>query len=156
MKKHTSFHRIFPALSSCALLGLLAAVPACSSTDNGTADSGAGGAAPPTFTEVYTTVLAPLCSGCHVGGAAASGNLDMSTQTLAYTNLVGKAAMGPLCVSSNATRVVANQPSQSLIINKLTMMTPLCGSQMPLGGGMLTTAQIALVTDWITDGALNN
>ena len=81
----------------------------------------------------------------------------MSTQALAYMTLVGKPAMGTLCLSSTELRVMPNQPTQSLIIAKVTATALPCGrSRCPLGGTMLTTAQVALISDWIADGALNN
>ncbi len=136
-------------------MGLLAAPTACSSSTGDTPNPD-GGAAAPTFTEVYTSVIAASsCVGCH-NATVNAGNLDMSTQALAYMNLVGKAASGPLCASSGEERVVISQPSQSLLVSKISATTPLCGAEMPQGGPFLSATQVALVTDWIAAGAPND
>jgi hypothetical protein len=73
-----------------------------SSTDGGSPASDAGqttggdGGIDATFTAVYTTIIAPTCSSHH-SGATAAGALDLSSQAVAYTNLVGVHAAGGAC-----------------------------------------------------------
>jgi hypothetical protein len=120
------------------------------------ADTGTGTSAA-TFTEVYSQIIGPICSGCHGDGTgASSGKLVMDTQADAYTALVGVAAAGAGCASSGETRVVAGDSASSLIWQKVSMTKPPCGSQMPLGGTPLSSAEVQLIADWIDDGAQNN
>jgi hypothetical protein len=155
VKRNTSFNRTTPIASCCALVGLLVAASACSSsTDNGTTDGGAAGGTA-TFTEVYTTIISPNCLGCHDSGTKA-GNLDMSTQSVAFMNLVGVPASGPSCLTVNEDRVTAGSPSQSVFYSKISASMPVCGNEMPLGGPFVSAADVTLVSEWITDGALNN
>jgi len=112
-------------------------------------------AAPATFSEVYATILQPTCSECHAPGGIGSFQ-DFSSQSNAYAALVGVKASGPSCGSSDETRVVAGNASQSLLFQKVSETNPPCGSQMPLGGPPLSSAQMTLLEDWITNGALND
>ncbi len=50
----------------------------------------------PTFTNVYASIIARRCIGCHRpgSGGVTVGMLDLSSQSVAYTNLVGVAAQG--------------------------------------------------------------
>lgn len=114
-----------------------------------------GGMVDPTFTNVYSTVLRPSCASlaCHGSvGAPRSGMLDLSTPALAYAALVGTAASGATC----GTRVVAGHPEMSYLMAKLQgTQSVACGDPMPIGAP-LASAQIQLVSDWITAGAMNN
>lgn len=128
------------------------------SSSAGGADTGSIGddaAAPPTFTEIYVTILEPTCSVCHKPGGIGAFQ-DFSSQSSAYTALVGVKASGPSCGSSGETRVLAGNPSQSLLFQKVSEANPPCGSQMPLGGPPLSSAQVTLIEGWINDGALND
>jgi hypothetical protein len=110
-----------------------------------------------TFTEVYSQIIngPPGCNGCHTPPAP-TGNLDMSTQAIAYTNLVGKPpTSAPLCASETSLKLVdPGNACNSLIYLKVT--GPPCGSQMPLGGTPLTPAQYDLIGTWINAGAKND
>jgi hypothetical protein len=90
------------------------------------------------------------CSGCHASAGAAA-NLDLSSQSTAYANLVGVKASGPSCGSTGEFRVVAGSAGQSLLYNKING-TQDCGNQMITGG----PNDVALVQSWINDGAQNN
>ena len=140
--------------SKYILLGAacLVAVVACGSSND---DTG-GGTPNVTFTEVYTQILGPTCSSHHSGGDP-SGNLDMSSQSLAYQNLAGVAASGPSCGGEDPvpTRVVAYDNAASLLWQKVAGQQK-CGSRMPLGGPYLSAAQIELIAEWIDDGAQND
>jgi hypothetical protein len=130
----------------------LAAVLACGSNE----DNGGDVARNVTFTEVYTQILGPTCSSHH-SGAAPAGNLDMSSQSVAYQNLAGVAASGPSCGAEDPvpTRVVAYDYAGSLLWQKVAGQQK-CGSQMPLGGPYLSSAQVTLISSWIDDGAQND
>jgi hypothetical protein len=112
-------------------------------------------AAPATFTEIYATILQPTCSVCHKPGGIGAFQ-DFSSQSSAYAALAGVKASGPSCGSSGETRVVAGNASQSLLFQKVSEANPPCGSQMPLGGPPLSSAQVMLIEEWINAGALND
>lgn len=110
----------------------------------------------PTFTSVYTKVIAVSCVGCH--GPTHVTGLDMTTKTAAYGNLVGiKAGNGGAgsCNDGVRTRVVSGDASASLLFQKIAHTND-CGSGMPLGGAKLSKTKIALVQGWINAGASNN
>ena len=166
---------------SAVFLGAIAVTMGCSSsstssssgstssggTDAGesdsatTADTGGGGdsTVAATFTEVYTTVITAKCAPCHTTAAGigvSSGMLDMTTQAVAYTNLVGTPASGSAC-GGKGTRVVADQPDMSIMYLKVSLDDPTpCGGKMPLGGPALSQAQADLIESWINGGAKND
>jgi hypothetical protein len=85
------------------------------------------------------------CSGCHGG----SGGLTITTGA-SYNNLVNVFAQSS-CTSLK--RVLPFDADNSVLYKKVSGNT--CGSQMPLGGA-LSTSDIALIRDWINQGANNN
>jgi hypothetical protein len=121
-------------------------------------DQGATG-----FTQVYSTIISKRCVPCHATGDAGPnpglffGKLDMSTEQLAYANLVGVKAMGVSCVMTGLTRVVPGSAQTSVLFGKvdapLTMHPTPCGDTMPDDGTNLTLAEVTLIQTWIDDGA---
>ena len=117
-------------------------------TDTGPRDAGRG------FGSVYP-IIQRACVGCH----GSSGGLNMSTEPLAYTNLVGAAgtgvsAMGSACGTSGLRRVTPGDALASLIYLKIRGGTaPPCGSAMPRGQPTLPAGDIATVRAWIEAGA---
>ena len=117
-------------------------------TDTGPRDAGSG------FAAVYP-IIQRACVGCH----GSSGALNMSTQTLAYTNLVGAggtgvAAMGGSCGASGLLRVTPGDSLASLLYLKIRGGTaPPCGSAMPRGLPTLPAGDIATIRNWIEAGA---
>jgi hypothetical protein len=132
-------------------------------------------AAPPaganSFTELYSTVIAPSCSSpfCHNNGVGIRySGLDMSSRVVAYWNLVDQPLAGPSCALMG-TRVVPFQPGASLMYEKVSRAMPPCGSQMPadptalltkgsavFSGTALSSDQQMLIYKWIEDGAQND
>jgi mono/diheme cytochrome c family protein len=110
-----------------------------------------------TFSQVYSTILMPDCAGCHAPGqgGVTSGNLDMSTMTNAYSNLVGVMAMGSACGSKMETRVVKGSSGTSLLYTKVAG-TQDCGSRMPDGQSALSATDIGTIKSWIDEGAPND
>ena len=149
------------AIGSAACIAVcLFGTLACSGGSHGApeADPGDIGDSAPataTFTEVYTTILGPVCSGCHTPGGDGSFQ-DFSSQSGAYVALVGVTASGPGCGSSGEQRVVAGNASQSLLFQKVSEANPPCGSRMPLGGQPLSGTQLTLIENWIKQGAQND
>jgi hypothetical protein len=90
------------------------------------------------------------CS-CHVPSSTGSapgiqlGGLDLSS-------LASLRAGG---FNSGATIVVASQPCDSVLYQKVYEAPPF-GSRMPLGGPFWSDAELALLHDWIAEGAADN
>ena len=132
------------------LVGGAALGTAVVATDAGTPDSGSPGQV--SFARDITKIFSDSCVSCHTG--TGSGGLDL-TAAVAYANLVGIASQ---CRAS-VKRVVAGDPSKSLLWLKTSDDAAKCGSAMPLGStGLKTTqpADFAKLEKWIQDGALNN
>jgi hypothetical protein len=133
------------------------------SADTGAADTGTGepppDAGPPTFSNLYATVFAQYGCTTHHSGASPAGGLDLSTKAKAYANLVSvksttPSGEKPACPAGD--RVVPGSASTSLLYLKVSEAAPPCGSEMPLNGPYLTTAEQTLIATWINDGAKNN
>jgi hypothetical protein len=136
----------------------------CGSSGNGSG----GDAGPPTFTEVYNSVMVPHgCNAHHKPGAKEDSFLDMSSQANAYKNLVGVVASGPSatapipgCGGSGLIRVVPNDAEKSLMYLKVSETKPPCGAQMPFGCptgfACLTSTETATIAAWINAGAKND
>jgi hypothetical protein len=104
------------------------------------------GALTPDLASIQSHVFTPICSVCHAGGSAPQGlHLDAAN---AYANLVG--------VPSNEVpallRVSPGNPDDSYIIQKLEGHAAV-GARMPFGGPYLDDATIAVISQWITNGA---
>jgi hypothetical protein len=143
-----------------SLFFLAALAPACSSSSSGapaTEDTGDAGATA-TFTQIYTDIISKQCVECHQPGqiGVTEGMLDMSTQSAAYTNLVGVAAAGAAC-GGKGTRVTAGDADKSIFYLKVSDDDPTpCGEKMPLGGPALSGAQSDEIEGWINAGANND
>lgn len=103
----------------------------------------------PNFSEIQANVFTPTCatSGCHDAGASAG--LDLRDGT-SYAMLVDI----PSSQDGNILRVAPNNPDASYLVQKLEG-TAATGQQMPPGGA-LAQAEIDVVRQWITDGALDD
>jgi hypothetical protein len=103
---------------------------------------------------IYATIIKVNTCTAHHSGATPSGNLNMATEAMAYTNLVGVKAAGPACAASGETRVVAGNAANSLLYQKVSMATPPCGGRMPLNGTPLSGVDQQAIADWIDQGAI--
>jgi hypothetical protein len=111
------------------------------------------------FATVYASIMMGKCATCHSMGAMGpahagfnTGKLDLSTETAAYTNLVGAMAMGNAC-KGKGTLVVKNDSATSILYSKL-MAKPTCGVTMPHAPAKpLVAADIATIKAWIDSGA---
>jgi hypothetical protein len=100
-----------------------------------------------TFESIQSHVFTPICTACHAGANAPLGlRLDA---TNSYGLLVGVAS----AESPGTLRVKPGDPGNSYIIQKLEGHAAV-GAQMPLGGPPLPSATIAMIRQWIIDGAL--
>lgn len=150
----------FPSAAACTNVTSQSVTVTCDTLD-------------PTFTNVYASIISQRCIGCHRpgGSGVVVGMLDMSTQTAAYSNLVGVNAQGVGAGTSGVTcasvtpalvRVTPSSSANSLIFNKthskLVGVNAPCGSPMPLpaAAAPLTAAEVDLIAAWIDAGAMNN
>ncbi len=111
--------------------------------------------APPaaTFTQIYNSIIAVRCNGCHSSSGHSSA-LDLSTKVNAYAALVGVDAAGVSCGSSGLKRIVAGNVAASLLHQKVSG-TQTCGASMPFGS-TLSLSDRDLVASWIAAGAKND
>ena len=114
----------------------------------------------PNFPSIWEKVLNQECAvSCHnpdAGGIFTSNQLDLSTEQIAYDSLVGVVAQGSQCASAAQTRVVASQPAESLLMQKLRGTEGVCGDPMPLGENGLEETTLSAIEEWIANGALRN
>lgn len=90
------------------------------------------------------------CTVCHISGGIADTIMHLNAEE-AFDALVGQ----PSVQDASLTRVVAGDSSTSLLFQKVSSDSPPVGDRMPLGGA-LSDADIALIRDWIDQGAENN
>jgi hypothetical protein len=170
--------------SSLLVLTALVSFNGCSSDSKPatTVAKEAGAPQLPTFSRVYDEVIKKGgCSQvqCH-SAALRAGGLRLDSKATAYDNLVGQKAAGPCikdaggtgdgaaamtpgtttstvcgCGPSGLTRVVAGNPDESLLVEKLADNAP-CGERMPQTGLPVSAEQLDLVKQWITAGANND
>jgi hypothetical protein len=111
--------------------------------------SGSGGGGPLTadFASIQAHVFTPICSVCHVGASAPQGlRLDANNS---YHLLVGV----PSTEVPSILRVKPGDPANSYIIQKL-QGTAAVGAQMPFDEAPLPASTIAVIAQWITEGAM--
>ena len=106
----------------------------------------------PTLDDIQASVFTPTCGfgGCHSGptsGALPAG-MDLSDADASFASLVGVSSIQVPALS----RVAANDPDNSYLIQKLED-TAAVGGRMPAIGGALDQAVIDDIRQWITDGA---
>jgi hypothetical protein len=103
-----------------------------------------------TLLEVQAQVFSPRCalSGCHVGTDAPFG-LDLSSG-LSRGNLVDV----PSGEVPQLLRVQPFNASDSYLFKKLMGDPDINGDPMPLTGGPLGAADLALIQSWIEQGAM--
>ena len=103
----------------------------------------------PTLASIQDNVFTVACatSGCHAGVSANFGlRLDPG---FSYGTLINV----PSPRDANLIRVVPGNPDASFLIQKLNGSQTL-GERMPDGGPYLTTETVAVIRQWIADGAL--
>jgi hypothetical protein len=97
---------------------------------------GTGGAAAPTFTQVYSTILVSFCGGSSCHNPGSQKGVSFSSQSTAYTAV--------------KSRVTAGNGAGS------SFYTTCSSGSMPPGGPKLSATNLALLKAWIDAGALNN
>jgi mono/diheme cytochrome c family protein len=104
-------------------------------------------------TQIQQQILNPACVACHTDdGRTPASNLNLKSG-VAVANLLNVASVG----KPGAVRVIPGNPSGSYLIQKLEGAPDIVGLRMPRNGPpYLTTEQIALIRQWIQNGAPNN
>lgn len=104
-------------------------------------------------TQIQQQIFDSACVACHTDqGRTPASNLNLRSGQ-AHSQLVGVASVG----KAGAVRVIAGNPSGSYLIQKLEGASDIVGLRMPRNGPpFLTAEQIALIRQWIQNGAPNN
>jgi hypothetical protein len=149
------------SLAMCTLLALVAcssgsspSTPTPTPTPSPTpAPTPTPGGSAPTFTDVQSQILTPVCTTCHsANGQSPAAGLNLSAGA-AWASLVNVGSSG----KPGAIRVIPGDPNNSYLVQKLEGAAGIVGLRMPRNGPpYLTDAQVALVRGWIAAGALNN
>ena len=140
-------------LTIAAVAGIAMTV-GCSSSTSPTTTPPPPTTSGPTFSQqIQAQILTPACVSCHTDeGRNPSGGLNLKSGT-AYAALVGV----PSTAKAGAIRVIAGNPSGSYLVQKLEGAADIVGLRMPRNGPpFLTDAQVALIRQWIQNGAPNN
>lgn len=143
-----------------AVLCLACMAAACSgggpTDDSGSGNSGGNGggiqdiALEPTFSSIQTNLFSTICVACHSGSNPPQGLSLEADQS--YGLLVDV----PSSEVPTLDRVEPGDPDNSYIIHKLEG-TAAVGLRMPASGPpYLTAAQIAVIRQWISDGAIDD
>jgi len=109
------------------------------------------------FATLQSTIFDQRCNSatCHAAGTRA-GNLSLDADQ-SYDELVNVAAANAAAAADGLVRVAPEDPDASFLLRKLTGdLAAGEGSRMPLGSGALGDSEIALVAQWITEGAPRN
>jgi hypothetical protein len=120
---------------------------ACGSGDGFVGSGGASGPLTANFDSIQANVFETVCVHCHAGANAPVGlRLDAANS---YALLVGV----PSGERPSVLRVAPGDPNSSYLIQKLEGTAPV-GERMPAGLPPLPQADIDVIRQWITDGAL--
>jgi len=118
----------------------------------GSGGSGGLGPAPGpvTLSDVQTLVFSPRCatSGCHIGPGAQMG-MDLSAGASA-SNILGV----PSAENALLLLVEPFDAANSYLYRKVSGIGAIEGDPMPADGTVLSGSQIALIEDWINQGAV--
>jgi hypothetical protein len=135
-------------------LCMTCALAACAGNGDGLDENGRpleegdSGPLQPTFQSIQDRVFTPVCTGCHAGAGAPLGlRLDEGSS---YALLVNASS----AEVPSLRRVQPGNPDASYLIQKLEG-TAAVGSRMPLNGPPLPPETIAVIRQWITNGAPN-
>ncbi len=115
--------------------------------------------APPTGETIsFATEIQPIfnanCTTCHrIGGLADIQGIRLKLVAgESFDLLVDQ----PSSQRSDLTLVVPGDVGASLLFLKVSSDSPPIGGTMPLVGGRLSSTDLALIRDWINQGAMNN
>jgi hypothetical protein len=149
----SSTSRIGARAGVLSLVAMLCLSAACDNTSDDGMEAGETGGGALSYADDIQPIWEDNCTaGCHMPGGTAAMVLDLSTAD-SYDSLVGS-------LSGQATTmelVEAGSSANSYLVAKLRGTQTTAGGtggQMPLGtGGPLPEATIALIEQWVDDGA---
>lgn len=106
------------------------------------------------FANDIQPIFNELCIGCHVTGGFAdqSGIALKLVAGQSFDLLVNQRSVQ----DTSLTLVNPGDSANSLLFQKTSQNMPPVGMTMPLGGRRLTSTELALVRDWIDQGASDN
>lgn len=107
------------------------------------------------FSQDVQPIFSARCTSCHRPGSPTNtivGIPMVLTAGAAYDAIVER----PSSQRPDLTLVVPGDAQSSLLWLKVSSNNPPVGSTMPLIGPRLTSAELAVVRDWIDQGALDN
>ena len=139
------------------------AIAACGN-DDGMSDAGGGGTdagmnctTMGTFTELHTKILntttCNAAAACH-GPPGQGGLLFTADKDATYMSTTG-ATQQTESRAAFPMRVVANNPAQSFMMEKMTNEN-VPGGRMPLAGNALSACDLDAFREWINNGAPND
>jgi hypothetical protein len=114
---------------------------------------------------LYTPIINNICVQCHAPTPAIASFMDLtggsSLARSKWVNIPTDTGTGGLqaCQAEVLKRVLPVDPLNSVVYRKVAPDDaghPRCGVRMPEGGPYLSTAEIQLFFDWISQGALDN
>jgi hypothetical protein len=131
--------------SACVLLG------ACAGDGSGLDENGRPigeetQALQPTLASIQSNVFTPICAPCHAGAAAPVG-LRLE-EGASYAMLVN----APSGEAPTVLRVAPGNPDASYLVQKIEGVAEV-GARMPLNGPPLSAEVIAVIRQWIAEGA---
>jgi hypothetical protein len=104
----------------------------------------------PTLTSIQTNIFTPRCSGCHAGGGAMlPTSMNLTNAAASFAALVNVASVEV----PSLQRVTPGNPNDSYLVRKLEGGPNIVGLQMPRLAPPLDATTIAIVRQWITNGA---
>ncbi len=105
---------------------------------------------PPTFSAIASELFTPICTECHAGASAPRG-LDLSPEA-AFEALVDRPSS-----ERPAIRLVApGDPDASYLVIKLEAGPGMAGRQMPRNRAARPAEEVAVIRQWIAEGAPRN
>jgi hypothetical protein len=104
----------------------------------------------PTLSSIQTNVFTPRCSGCHAGGGVAlPASINLTNAPASFAALVNITSTQV----PSLQRVTPGNPNDSYLIRKLEGGPNIVGLQMPRAGPPLDQTTIAVIRQWISNGA---
>jgi mono/diheme cytochrome c family protein len=116
---------------------------------NGNQNNGNDGAV--SFSRDLVPLFQANCAGCHDPGGS-SGIILRLSQAESYNFLVNQNSVQ----APQLVYVTPFDPQDSLLYLKVSLSNPPVGDRMPQFSPPLTSAQIAMIENWIAAGAPNN
>lgn len=106
---------------------------------------------PVSFARDIVPIFQANCAGCHDPGGSSGIVLRLSEEA-AYEELVNRHSVQ----APELIYIVPGDPQNSLLYLKVSRDDPPVGLRMPRFAPPLTTGEIAMIEEWIADGAPDN